>query len=58
MHCTQTFEKMSYVTAHVRAEIGVSGHSLKLVGAHFLSSDQNYPKSINIIPQCFFLLFG
>ena len=40
VHCTQTFEKMSYVTAHVRAEIGVSGHSLKLVRAHFLSSEQ------------------
>ena len=52
MHCTQTFEKMSNATVHVRAEIGVSGHYLQLLGAHFLSSEQkvpylpNYPQKV------------
>ena len=53
VHCTQTFEKMSNATVHVRAEIGVSGHSLRRLGAHFLSSEQkvpylpNYPQKVH-----------
>jgi len=43
---------MSNATVHVRAEIGVSGHYLELLGAHFLSSEQkvpylpNYPQKV------------
>lgn len=53
MHCTQTFEKMSNATVHVRAGIRVSGHSLQLLGAHGLSSEQkvpyqpNYPQKVH-----------
>lgn len=43
---------MSNATVHVRAEIGVSGHSPLRLGAHFLSSEQkvpylpNYPQKV------------